>query len=125
VRRVDRLYIELLKENPEWGTAARREDLNHFMVRLIFCFFAENTAIFGEKARCTATVEQMSARDSSDTHEVLSELFRAMNTKPAERKAAGIRNWADGFSYVNGGLFGRSAGSADALVGMEARCRGD
>jgi hypothetical protein len=63
--RLNKLYIELLKENPEWGTAARREDLNHFMARLIFCFFAEDTAIFGEKARFTATVEQMSARDSS------------------------------------------------------------
>ena len=28
--RLNKLYIELLKENPEWGTAARREDLNHF-----------------------------------------------------------------------------------------------
>ncbi|MGF1657683.1 MAG: type IIL restriction-modification enzyme MmeI, partial [Verrucomicrobiales bacterium] len=37
--RLNRLYIELLKDNPEWGTAARREELNHFMARLIFCFF--------------------------------------------------------------------------------------
>jgi hypothetical protein len=108
--RLNKLYIELLKENPEWGTAARREDLNHFMARLIFCFFAEDTAIFGEKARFTATVERMSARDSSDTHEVLSELFRAMNTSPSERAKAKIRNWADVFPYVNGGLF---SGSVD------------
>lgn len=33
--RLNRLYIELLKDNPEWATAARREDLNHFMARLI------------------------------------------------------------------------------------------
>ncbi len=103
--RLNRLYIELIKENPEWGTAARREDLNHFMARLIFCFFAEDTAIFGEKARFTATLEQMSARDSSDTHEVLSELFRAMDASPVERAAATIRNWATAFPYVNGGLF--------------------
>jgi hypothetical protein len=108
--RLNKLYIELLKENPEWGTAARREDLNHFMARLIFCFFAEDTAIFGEKARFTATVERMSARDSSDTHEVLSELFRAMNASSSERAKAKIRNWADVFPYVNGGLF---SGSVD------------
>ena len=38
--RLNRLYIELLKDNPEWGTARRRHDMNHFMSRLIFCFFA-------------------------------------------------------------------------------------
>ena len=29
--RLNRLYVELLKDNPEWGTAARRHDMNHFM----------------------------------------------------------------------------------------------
>ena len=108
--RLNRLYIELLKENPDWDSAERRADLNHFMARLIFCFFAEDTAIFGKEARFTATAEQMSARDSSNTHEVLSELFRAMNTKLAEREPAGIRSWANVFPYVNGGLF---SGSVD------------
>ena len=103
--RLNRLYIELLKENPEWGTAERREDLNHFMARLIFCFFAEDTHIFNGEMLFTATIEQMSARDSSNTHEVLTELFRAMNTKIADRASANIRSWADGFPYVNGGLF--------------------
>src|SRR2546430_12537141 len=44
--RMNRLYVELLKDNPEWGTTARRHDMNHFMARLIFCFFAERTDIF-------------------------------------------------------------------------------
>ena len=44
--RLNRLYVELLKDNPEWGTSARRHDMNHFMARLIFCFFAEDTDIF-------------------------------------------------------------------------------
>jgi hypothetical protein len=43
---MNRLYVELLKDNPEWGTTARRHDMNHFMARLIFCFFAERTDIF-------------------------------------------------------------------------------
>ena len=43
---LNRLYVELLKDNPEWGTAERRHDMNHFMARLIFCFFAEDTDIF-------------------------------------------------------------------------------
>ena len=44
--RLNRLYVELLKDNPDWGTAERRHDMNHFMARLIFCFFAEDTDIF-------------------------------------------------------------------------------
>ena len=40
--RLNRLYVELLKDNAEWGTSARRHDMNHFMARLIFCFFAED-----------------------------------------------------------------------------------
>ena len=38
--RLNKLYVELLQDNPEWATAERRHDLNHFLARLIFCFFA-------------------------------------------------------------------------------------
>ncbi len=103
--RLNRLYVELLKENPDWDTAERRQDLNHFFARLIFCFFAEDTHIFHGKGLFTATIEQMSARDSSNTHEVLAELFRAMDTPLKDRKGARIPSWADQFPYVNGGLF--------------------
>jgi hypothetical protein len=44
--RLNRLYVELLKDNTEWGTAEHCHDMNHFMARLIFCFFAEDTDIF-------------------------------------------------------------------------------
>jgi hypothetical protein len=106
--RLNRLYVELLKDNPAWGTAARRRDINHFIARLIFCFFAEDTDIFNGTGLFTATVEQMSARDSSNTHEVIGTLFRAMNTKIEDRAAAHIPRWADVFPYVNGGLFSGS-----------------
>ncbi len=111
--RLNRLYVELLKDNPDWDTAARREALNHFLARLIFCFFAENTDIFHGKGLFTATVAQMSAKDSSNTHEIISELFHAMNVPTRHdghldnrhRAAAEIKSWANGFPYVNGGLF--------------------
>jgi hypothetical protein len=103
--RLNRLYVELLKDNPEWGTAERRPDMNHFMARLIFCFFAEDTDIFNGTGLFTATIERMSARDSSNTHEVIGELFRSMNTKIEDRASANLSRWADVFPYVNGGLF--------------------
>jgi hypothetical protein len=106
--RLNKLYVELLKDNPEWGTAGRRHDMNHFMARLIFCFFAEDTDIFNGSGLFTATIEQMSARDASNTHEVIGEIFRAMNTKTADRAGAGFRPWAEAFPYVNGGLFSGS-----------------
>ena len=103
--RLNRLYVELLKDNPDWGTAARRPDMNHFMARLIFCFFAEDTDIFTGPDQFTGTIERMSEKDRSNTHEVIAELFRAMNTKAADRTTAGIARWANVFPYVNGGLF--------------------
>ena len=106
--RLNRLYIELLKENVDWGSEDRRHDLNHFMARLIFCFFAEDTDIFNGVGLFTATVEQMSERDSSNTHEVISEIFRAMNTKIEDRADGKFRPWADQFPFVNGGLFSGS-----------------
>ena len=105
--RLNRLYVELLKDNPSWGTAERRHDMNHFMARLIFCFFAEDTGIVGT-GLFTDAIAQMSARDSSNTHEVIGELFRAMNTKREDHEAAGIPRWAESFPYVNGDLFSGS-----------------
>ncbi len=106
--RLNRLYVELLKDNPEWGTAERRPDMNHFMARLIFCFFAEDTDIFNSTRLFTATIEQMSAWDSSNTHEVIGELFRAMNSKIEDRAFASLPRWANVFPYVNGGHFSGS-----------------
>ncbi len=106
--RLNKLYIELLKDNPEWGSAGRRHDMNHFMARLIFCFFAEDTDIFTAKSLFTDTIGQMSAKDSSNTHEVIGEIFGAMNTKKEDRAEANLPRWANAFPYVNGGLFSGS-----------------
>ena len=103
--RLNRLYAELLKENPEWGTSDRRAEMNHFMARLIFCFFAEDTEIFNVSGLFTDTIERMSAADSSNTHEVISEIFCAMNTDTEALRATDIPRWASSFPYVNGGLF--------------------
>jgi hypothetical protein len=107
-RRLNDLYIELLKSNPDWGVAERRSDMNHFMARLIFCFYAEDTGIFRSTHPFTGIIDEMSEQNGSNTHEVIGELFRAMNTPTADRHNAGIARWADPFPYVNGGLFSGS-----------------
>jgi len=103
--RLNRLYVELLKNNEEWATDARRHDMNQFMSRLIFCFFAEDTDIFNGDDLFTSTVEQMSDSRSDNTQHVLGELFRAMDIRPEERDAANLPRWACKFPWVNGGLF--------------------
>ncbi|MBW8844026.1 MAG: class I SAM-dependent DNA methyltransferase [Burkholderiales bacterium] len=108
--RLNKLYVELLRENPAWAKDERRSDMNHFMARLVFCFFAEDTGIFSDTGLFTQTVDRWSDRSGGNTHEVLSEIFRAMNIKPSERGAATPRlpAWANAFPYVNGGLFSGS-----------------
>lgn len=106
--RLNKLYIELLRNNPEWAKAERRPDMNHFLARLIFCFFAEDTAIFNSDDLFTDTVQQMSAPDAADTHEIIGEIFRAMDIKQDDRAHQQVKNWANKFPYVNGDLFSGS-----------------
>ena len=109
--RLNKLYIELLKENPEWATEARRPDMNHFMARLIFCFFAEDTRIFQGDGLFTQTISRMTQHDGSNVHEVVGNLFEAMNLSSSARKTANLPRWAEPFPYVNGGLFSGSTES--------------
>lgn len=103
--RLNKLYVELLRTNPEWATEDRRHDMNHFLTRLIFCFFAEDTNIFPGENLFTGTLQKMSASDASDTHEIIQEIFRAMDMRKEERKFKNARNWTTDFPYVNGELF--------------------
>lgn len=60
VGRLNKLYLELLRENPEWSGEAKRPELNRLMARLVFCFFAEDTGIFFGESLFTSTVRQFS-----------------------------------------------------------------
>lgn len=115
VGRLNKLYLELLRENPEWEEEAKRPELNRLMARLVFCFFAEDTGIFIGDALFTNTVRQFSEDRSgvTNTDQVLGQMFLAMATptqhdgKPDARyrQAAGVKGYADALPYVNGGLF--------------------
>jgi len=108
--RLNKLYVELLKNNPDWATEARRPDMNHFMARLVFCYFAESTDIIHGNKVFTRTMEPMTEPDGSNTHTVLETIFKAMNIPKPERAAAKLPGWTERFPYVNGGLF---SGSTD------------
>ncbi|WP_417195523.1 class I SAM-dependent DNA methyltransferase [Bizionia sp.] len=106
--RLNKLYVELLQHNPDWATIERRPDMNHFLARLIFCFFAEDTDIFKDDNLFTDTIQKISDPDASNTHEVISEIFRAMDTKLENREKENIKVWGKKFPYVNGELFSGS-----------------
>lgn len=108
--RLNKLYIQLLKDNKDWDTAERRHDLNQFMSRLIFCLFAEDTSIFPEEDMFTNTVSQMSDSNSENADFVISKIFYAMDVDFKDRDKNDLPNWTLNFPYVNGGLF---AGNRD------------
>ncbi|WDM68978.1 class I SAM-dependent DNA methyltransferase [Xanthomonas cucurbitae] len=111
--RLTKLYIELLQNNKTWASDERRSDMNHFMARLVFCFFAEDTDIFHGTSLFTKTLQTMTESDGSNTHTVLETIFRAMNLSTEERATAKLPGWAERFPYVNGGLF---SGGTDVPV---------
>lgn len=111
--RLNKLYVELLKHNPDWAAPERRHDLNNFMARLIFCFFAEDTGIFNETGMFTRTMDRMSERDGSNLHSVMATVFHAMDVKLNDRADESLPLWATAFPYVNGALF---AGNTEVPV---------
>ena len=112
--RLNKLYVELLKSNPDWATPDKQIAFNQFLSRLVFCFFAEDTGVFSERGSFTNTIMQMTVGDGDDTHQVLQELFKAMDSDPREGgREPPVKSWADRFPYVNGGLF---SGATDCPI---------
>ncbi|MDJ0323146.1 N-6 DNA methylase [Cryobacterium sp. PH31-AA6] len=99
--RMGRLFDELLLVNPELLDLPHgRHALNVFFIRLLFCFFAEDTRIFNE-SQFTNAVGSHTQPDGSDMAEFLTELFTALDTERVSDKPAHLA----GFPYVNGRLF--------------------
>ncbi|WP_208796460.1 class I SAM-dependent DNA methyltransferase [Flavobacterium fluviatile] len=93
------LYDILVADNPDW-IAQGSHQLNIFLSRLLFCFFAEDTGIFTIKSIFTESLANNTQDDGSDVKEFLSLLFKKLNTEQGE-----FPNYLDSFPYVNGGLF--------------------
>ncbi|TAN46122.1 MAG: class I SAM-dependent DNA methyltransferase [Nitrospirae bacterium] len=99
--RMAKLYDEIKKDNPT-TTHEEVHNLNVFLSRLLFCFFAEDTGIF-EKGQFTNAISSHTQADGSDLHTYFDKLFDVMNTEPGKRK--NLPAFLEAFPYVNGGLF--------------------
>ncbi len=77
--------------------------LEHFLVRLLFLLFAEDTAIF-DKRIFTEFIENRTNEDGSDVGAKLAELFQVLNTNEDKRLKTRDESLS-AFPYVNGKLF--------------------
>lgn len=79
-------------------------DLESFLVRLVFCLFADDTGIFEPRDIFFDLIMQRTSEDGSDTGGWLAQLFQVLNT-PIENRQRGLDEDLARFPYVNGDLF--------------------
>ena len=97
-----KLHDEIRAYN-EYNSDDDLHDLNIFITRLLFCFFAEDTGIFAENL-FTNFIRRFTKDDGSDLSYMIGQAFRVMNVPYKERSEDTTREISD-FPYVNGGLF--------------------
>ena len=79
-------------------------DLERFLVRILFCLFADDASIFEPRGIMQELLTQRTAEDGSDTGQWLSALFDVLNKPESERQNNLDEDLAK-FPYVNGDLF--------------------
>ena len=97
-----KLHDELRSYN-EFRSNDDLHDLNIFISRLLFCFFAEDTGIFEENL-FTSSIQRYTKEDGSDLSDYLDESFNVMDISLRRSDIPGI---VKQFPYVNGGLFSK------------------
>ncbi len=96
-----KLYDQIIKDNPN-HTENGLYDLNVFLSRLLFCFFAEDTGIF-KKGLFTNSIDSNTQISGDGIGDYFDSLFDVLNTKDTERSS--FAHHFTEFPYVNGGLF--------------------
>lgn len=99
-RKMAQLFDEIKKDNRRNSIASH--DLNVFLSRLLFCYFAEDTEIFTEN-QFTNAVASFTNADGSDLSEFIDRLFDVLDTPKGKRRK--LPDYLESFPYVNGGLF--------------------
>ena len=97
-----KLHDELRAYN-EFRSDSDLHDLNIFITRLLFCFFAEDTGIFEENL-FTSSIIRFTKEDGSDLSQYLNDTFNIMDVS---LRHSDITSIVKQFPYVNGGLFSK------------------
>ncbi len=77
--------------------------LEVYLVRILFCLFAEDTTIF-DKQQFQDYIEHRTAEDGSDLASKIQELFQVLNTAK-DKRFKNLDEQLNDFPYVNGKLF--------------------
>ena len=109
IRENDPINQEAVEAIGELHDALKRdnytgEKLEVFLVRLLFCLFADDTGIFQPKDSFHDLIDYHTKPDGSDVGGVLEELFNTLNDKAENRQSRLPHHFAI-FPYVNGKLF--------------------
>jgi hypothetical protein len=91
-------------------------DLRVFLVRILFCLFADDTGIFPQDSFKLYLTDRTHA-DGSDLGSKLARLFRILNN-PEDKRQANLEEELRAFPYVNGQLFAESLDFADFNTSM-------
>ena len=78
--------------------------LEHFLVRLMFCLFADDTGIFQPKGSFRDLIETWTSEDGATVGPVFDQLFDTLNRPESERQQS-LPEHFSAFPYVNGKLF--------------------
>lgn len=100
--KMDKLYQAIVSDNPEYYRT-HSHDLNIFLSRLLFCFFAEDTGIFQKEGVFTNLIDSQSTENGEGLRELFTTFFTILNTEDSKR--SGFASHFLDFPYVNGGLF--------------------
>ena len=100
--KMDKLYQAIVADDPEYYKN-NSHDLNIFLSRLLFCFFAEDTGIFPKKGLFTNSIDSHTHENGEELDTYFSTLFDVLNTKDSDRSK--FASHLLEFPYVNGGLF--------------------
>ena len=82
----------------------RGHDLERFLVRVVFCMFADDTGVFEPRDIFFDFVEARTGEDGADLGPWLAQLFEVLDT-PEDQRPATLDEDLARFPYVNGDLF--------------------
>ena len=99
--RFSRVYDELVKQNPDLDS----EDLNLFLIRILFCLFAEDTDIF-PRNKFSNDLKTLTKEDGSDTNIIIKAIFEKLSTNIFDKEK--IVSYLVDYPYVNGNLFSKN-----------------
>lgn len=92
-------------------------NLERFLVRILFCLFADDTGIFEPRDIFLDLIKERTREDGSDLGMWLSKLFEVLN-KPEEKRQTTLDEDLKDFPYINGDLFSEILPIPDFDSGM-------